>query len=118
VRGRPDAIGPLRTFRFPDALVWVLIVGLGLLVLAGWTSGAGRLGGNLAALTGALFALRGAAVFLVLTGGVRLFGGLLLVVGMVLAAPVLLTGAMALGLGDAWFDLRSRAGRNAVSGPE
>jgi hypothetical protein len=116
--GRTDGVGALRAFSFPDALIWVLIGGIGLTLAFGWTGGFGQVGANLAAFMGTLFALRGVAVLLVLSGGLGLVGGLLVLVGLVVAAPLLAAGAMALGLGDVWFDLRSRADRNAISDPE
>ncbi len=113
--GRHDGVRALRDFRFPDGLVWVLIGGIALALLFGWAGEVGRFGANLAAFMGALFALRGAAVLLALSGGPGLFGGLLILVGLVVATPLLLAGAMAVGLGDVWFDLRSRANRDAGS---
>jgi hypothetical protein len=56
-----------------------------------------------------LYALRGAAVFLFVSGGLSLFGYFAFVVGLVLAAPVLIGVAMLIGIGDTWLDIRSRA---------
>ena len=96
----------LRDFRFNDQLVWVLILGIIALVMS---SGAmERLGINAVVFMGALYALRGAAVVLFLTGGLSIFGGLLALVGFVLLAPFVVTGAVFIGLGDTWFDLRNR----------
>jgi len=120
VSGGSDAapIGPLRGFRFPDAMIWIFIVGVGILLVSGWTEGWGRIGANLVVFMGALLALRGAAVLLVLSGGVTWFRGLLILVGLFVAAPVLLTGALVVGLGDIWFDLRTRALRDAGPAPD
>jgi hypothetical protein len=115
--GRSDAIGAVRSFRFPDPVIWVLIVGLVLVLAAGWDSGLGRAGANLAAFAGVLFALRGAGVFLELSRGIGWFGVLLVGVGLVLATPVMFAGATMLGLGDAWFDLRARAAGKGDSPP-
>lgn len=104
-----EGLGPLRNFRFPDALIWLLIVGVGLVLMAGWTSGWGRVGANLTVFMGALYVLRGAAVLLFLSGGIGIPGAILLAIGFVLAAPVLLAGAMVVGVGDSWVDLRARA---------
>lgn len=109
--GRSDGVGPLRGFTFPDGMVWVLILGVVLILGFGWEVGWGRAGVNLVAFSGALFALRGGAVLLHLSGGVGWWSGLFLVVGLVLAAPVMIAGASVVGLGDAWLDLRSRASR-------
>jgi hypothetical protein len=104
-----EGLGPLRNFRFPDAMIWLLIAGVVLVMVAGWSSGWGRVGANLTVFMGALFVLRGAAVLLFLSGGIGIPGALLLAIGFVLAAPVLLAGAMVVGVGDSWVDLRARA---------
>lgn len=103
----PDpGIGPLKDFRFNDQLVWILILGMISLLLS---SGAfERVGVNAVVFMGALYALRGAGVVLFMTGGFSLFGGILLLVGFFLLAPFMVLGAMFIGLGDTWFDLRSR----------
>lgn len=108
-----EGIGPLRDFRFNDQLVWVLIVAV--VVLLGSSDLLERLGTNAVVFMGALYALRGAAVVLFVAGGVSFFGGVLLVLGFLLVAPVLLTGAFAIGLGDTWLDLRARLQRTSTS---
>jgi hypothetical protein len=115
---RAVGLGRLEDFRFPDPMIWILITGLILALGFGWGAGWGRAGANLVVFMGALLALRGAGVLLYLWGGLSWWRGLLLAVGMVLAAPVVLMGAMAVGIGDVWFDLRTRAARNAGSAPE
>lgn len=105
-RVREGGIGPLRDFRFNDQLVWVLIVGL--VVLLGSSTLLERFGTNAVVFMGALYALRGVAVVLFLTGGVSLFGGILFALGLLLVGPVLVTGAFVIGLGDTWLDLRAR----------
>lgn len=104
-------LGPLREFRFPDPLIWIFISGLGLVLVAEWSVGWGRLGTNLVAFMGALYVLRGVAVLIVLWGGVSFAGGLLLTLAVVLAGPLVALGAMLVGVGDSWFDLRARAAR-------
>ncbi len=106
-------LGPLRDFRFNDHFVWLLLIGLALLVFGsgeGWTSG----GGNAVVFMGGLYAMRGAAVLLFLSGGVSGFGVLFLIVGMLFLSPVLISGALLIGVGDTWFDLRSKA--EAITG--
>ena len=106
-------LGPLRDFRFNDHLVWLFLIGLALLVFGageGWTSG----GGNAVVFMGGLYAMRGAAVLLFLSGGVTGLGFLFLLVGMLFLWPVLIPGALLLGVGDTWLDLRSKA--EAVAG--
>ena len=63
---------------------------------------------------GGLYAMRGAAVLLFLSGGVSGFGVLFLIVGMLFLSPVLISGALLIGVGDTWFDLRSKA--EAITG--
>ncbi len=106
--GTDRGLGPLRLFRFPDVWIWALVGGLALVALAGWTEGWGRVGTNLIVFMAGLYVLRGLGVALFLTGGVSLMGGILVGVAAILAPPLLLAGAMALGVGDSWFDLRSR----------
>jgi hypothetical protein len=101
-------LGPLREFRFPDALIWAFIAGLALLLATEWSDGWGRVGTNVVAFMAALYLLRGAGVLLFLWGGVSWVSGLLLAVGVLLAGPVLALAAMLVGVGDSWFDLRRR----------
>ncbi len=99
---------PLREFRFNDHLVWLFLMGLALLVLGsgeGWTSA----GSNAVVFMGGLYVLRGAAVLLFLNGGVTGLGFFFLAVAMLFLAPVLITGALVVGVGDTWLDLRSKA---------
>ncbi len=102
-------LGRLTEFRFPDALLWLLIAGLALLLvpLDGWSA---RLGANLLFFMGALYALRGLAVVAALVLG--LVGGqvpaliALSVVGLLLY-PIVVAGTLLLGVTDTWLDLRS-----------
>jgi hypothetical protein len=110
-RGQP--LGRLTEFRFPDALVWILIVGLTLLLLPldDW---APRVGSNLVFFMGALYALRGLAVLVALVLG--LVGPqlpVLIVLGLVgiFLYPIVVAGTLLLGVTDTWLDLRS--GRRA-----
>jgi hypothetical protein len=106
-RGDSTALGPLGGFRFNDHLVWVL---LGALVLAvtRWTEAVGRLGENGLAFMAALYAVRGAAVFWFVSGGLSLFGWATLLLGLVLVPPLVLVAAMVVGIGDTWLDFRAR----------
>ena len=101
-------LAPLREFRFNDHLVWLLLLGLALIVFGageGWTSA----GGNTVVFMGGLYTMRGAAVLLFLNGGLIGLGFLLVAVGMLVLAPVLIMGALLVGVGDTWLDLRSKA---------
>lgn len=100
-------LGPLREFRFRDELVWLLIAGILLLILP--IGGAAvRTGANLLMFMAALYALRGAAVLLVLFGlqgfGGAVFAGL----AFLFLYPVVLATTIMVGLTDTWFDLRAR----------
>lgn len=106
--GRKGSIGRLRDFRFEDQLVWVFIAGLGLVVLASGEA-LTRAGTNTVVFMGALYALRGAAVFLFLNGGISILGGVLLAIAMLYVAPILAMAAMIVGLGDTWLDVRAKA---------
>ncbi|NIP56735.1 MAG: DUF2232 domain-containing protein, partial [Gemmatimonadetes bacterium] len=106
--GGDQGLAPLAHFRFHDQLVWLFIVGL-VLVLAGSSGTLERAGTNAVVFMGALYALRGAAVLIFVTGGLSLAGSALLALALLFVAPVLLAGAMLVGLGDTWFDLRARA---------
>jgi hypothetical protein len=105
-RSGEQALRPVREFRFNDQLVWVLIGGVGLLLASSGTLE--RLGTNAVVFLGGLYALRGAAVMLFLSGGVSLFGGIALFLGFFFLAPLIVAGAFVLGLGDTWLDLRAR----------
>ena len=109
---RDRGLSPLRDFRFNDHLVWVLVGGLLLLVLQSGT--AARLGSNALVLMGALYALRGAAVFLFVSGGMSLLGYIAFALLLVLVPPVTLGTAALIGIGDTWLDLRSRTADEAA----
>jgi hypothetical protein len=102
-----QAIGPVRHFRFNDHLVWLLIVGL-LLVVARWGDAVTRVGSNAVVFMGALYALRGSAVFMYISGGLSLFSYVLLAISLVLAAPVIVGAAIVVGIGDTWLDVRAK----------
>jgi len=102
------ALGRLRDFRFNDHLVWVFLAGLVLTVMR-WGDVLARVGENVVTFMGALYALRGAAVLLFLSGGLSMFGWVVLGLGLALVSPLILTGAMIIGLGDTWLNLRVRA---------
>jgi hypothetical protein len=111
----PRPLGRLTEFRFPDSLVWVLIVGLALALMpmAEW---APRLGLNLVVFMGALYALRGLGVMVELVVGMVGSHVAVLVVLAVVALllyPIVLAGTVLLGITDTWLDLR--AGRRSAN---
>jgi hypothetical protein len=111
--GSDQGVGPLREFRFNDHLVWVFITGL-LLILPRWGDLVVRVGANAVVFMGALYAVRGGAVILFLSGGLSLLGYVLLVFGLLFVPPLVLMGALVIGLGDTWLDVRSKAGSKAA----
>ncbi|TVR64447.1 MAG: DUF2232 domain-containing protein [Gemmatimonadales bacterium] len=114
--GSDAGLSPLARFRFPDPLIWVFIVGLGLILAFGWSGGPGRVGLNLVVFMAGLYAFRGAGVVLALSGGLSLPAMLLLAVTAALVPPVLAFGAMVIGVGDSWFDLRARGAADESAG--
>ena len=103
--GRTNGLGALRHFAFPDWLVWVVIAGIGLvLVGSAWAS---TVGYNALFFMGALYALRGLAVFLFFKGGVTWVGALLGFLVTLLVAPLVIGLAVMVGLGDTWLGLRA-----------
>ena len=76
------------------------------MLLAEWSAGWGRLGTNLLAFMGGLYILRGAAVLLVLWGGVSSERASCSPSQFCWAGPFVALGAMLIGVGDSWLDLR------------
>jgi len=105
-----SGLEPLKRFRFPDPLIWLLIGGICLLLGFGWTEGLGRMGANLLVFMVGLYALRGLGVILFLTGGLSVPAMVLAGLAVLLLPPLVVAGAMAVGVGDSWFDLRARNG--------
>lgn len=111
--GAHGALAPMRRFRFNDQLVWFFLGGLLLVVVAPsdpWL----RTGSNAVLFMGGLYALRGAAVVLFVNGGMSVLGWILLAFGLLFLAPVLLMGALFIGLGDTWLDLRAKVESRAA----
>jgi hypothetical protein len=112
--GGPFALRPLREFRFNDQLVWVAIAGLLLLVLP-LSAFATRLGWNALLFMGGLYALRGLGIFVFLAGGAPSLAGMVFgALALLFVYPLVLTGAVLVGLVDTWLDLRARASASAT----
>lgn len=105
--GSDKGLGPLRDFRFNDHLVWLFIGGLVVLGLASG-EGAELAGTNVVVFMGGLYAVRGLAVLVFLSGGLSLMGFILVAFAVLLLGPLLFLGPLVIGLGDTWLDLRSR----------
>lgn len=99
-------LAPLREFRFPDHLVWILAAGAVLLIVP-LGDAATRTGANLATFMAALYVLRGTAIVLTLSSASGL-GAFLMGVVAILLLPLVATAALVIGLSDTWLDLRSR----------
>jgi hypothetical protein len=104
---RETPLGLLRDFRFSDDLVWVLIAGL-VLVVAPLGAVATRAGVNVLAFMVALYAVRGVAVLLALVGMPGVVGTIVAVLAALVLYPIVMTGAVVLGITDTWLDLRTR----------
>lgn len=100
-------LGRLRDFRFGDHLIWLLIAGI-VLILLPLGDAAFRAGSNLVAFMGALYALRGGAILLVVFGLQGFGGAVIAALLLLLLYPVVLTTSILVGLSDTWFDLRAR----------
>jgi hypothetical protein len=109
-------LGSLREFRFRDELVWVLI---GSVVLLGLPLDAlaTRLGENMLTFMAVLYALRGAAVLLVIGGAPGPLGVAVAVLLVVFLYPFVMAAAFLVGLSDTWLDIRKRR-QQAASGPD
>ena len=105
--GDDQGLLPLREFRFNDQLVWLFIGGLALTLVGSET--VERAGSNALVFMSALYAMRGAAVVSFFGAGQSALSAVLLVLGLVFVAPVMMVGALVIGLGDTWLDLRARA---------
>ena len=103
------------TFRFTAGFshMWLFIAGV-VLLLTPWEDILARVGANTVVFMGALYALRGAAVILFLSGGLSLFGYVMLIFGLIFLPPLVLTGAMVIGIGDTWLDVRRRLRSTSV----
>ena len=106
--GDDQALGSVRYFGFNDHLVWVLIIGL-LLVFAQLGESPTRVGANFAVFMTVLYALRGVGVVVFVNEGLTFLGLLMLLLGVLFAAPILVGFAALLGIADTWLDLRTRA---------
>ncbi|HEU5210544.1 MAG TPA: DUF2232 domain-containing protein [Longimicrobiales bacterium] len=105
--GDAAPLRPLREFRFPDDLVWVLIAGMLLLVLP-LGAAAERAGTNLLTFMAALYALRGLAVLLVVAGVPGPLGLVVSGVLLLFLYPLIMAMTVLVGVTDTWLDIRAR----------
>jgi hypothetical protein len=106
---------PLREFRFRDDLVWLLIAAVLLLALP-LGALATRAGENLLTFMAVLYALRGAAVLLVIGGAPGPLGVVLTALLVVFMYPLVMAAAFVVGLSDTWLDIRSRRQQPSAPG--
>ena len=103
-----EALGPVKNFRFNDHLIWMLVVGL-FLLFTRWSEPLQRLGSNAVVFIGALCAVRGAAVIVFITGGFSVLGYAMTLFGLVIVPPIVLGGAVLIGIADIYLDFRKRS---------
>jgi uncharacterized protein YybS (DUF2232 family) len=103
-------LGPLREFRFTEHLGWAVAIPL-VIVLVPKLAAAKAAAANLLLVAGTLYALRGVAVAafgLSLLGGGGVAAWIVGVVITFILLPILLGGAIVLGVMDAGLDFRRR----------
>ena len=103
-----EALGSVKNFRFNDHLIWMLVVGL-FLLFTRWNEPLQRLGSNAVVFIGALCAVRGAAVIVFITGGFSVLGYAMTFLGLVIVTPIVLGGAVLIGIADIYLDFRKRS---------
>ena len=103
-----EAFGSVKKFRFNDHLIWMLVVGL-FLLFTRWSEPLQRLGSNAVVFIGALCAVRGAAVIVFITGGFSFLGYAMTFLGLVIVPPIVLGGAVLIGIADIYLDFRKRS---------
>lgn len=106
---------PVREFGFRDELVWLLVAGLMLLVLP-LGGGAFRIGENATLFMVALYLARGGAIlaWIAAVAATSAWTWVFLVVGAVLAYPIVFGAALVIGIGDTWLHLRERMATRLV----
>jgi hypothetical protein len=107
-RSRAFELAPFREFRFHDELIWALIGGILLMVMP-LGPAIGRLGANLVLFMGALYALRGVAVYVFMLARSRSVPAIVVsVLVVVFLYPLAMSAAVVMGVGDTWLDVRRR----------
>jgi hypothetical protein len=112
-------LAPFREFCIGDRWVWTVVASLAVW-MAPVVGGVKVAALNVALISGALYALRGAAIVAVFAGATGVSTGTLvglLALGTVLVVPlvVLLPGLWVLGLLDTWMDFRRRLHRRSTA---
>ncbi len=112
-----DPLPRLREFRFSDQLIWGVVLALIALVIPSQRT-LHLIGGNLAMFFGGLYMVRGLGIVAAMSAGIGPVAAALAWFVSLLAWPVVIPGALALGLTDTWVDWRARVqkARNRMSG--
>ena len=103
-----EVLGSVKNFRFNDHLIWIFVIGL-FLLFTRWSEPLQRVGSNAIVFIGALCAVRGAAVIVFITGGFSVLGYAMTIFGLVIVPPIVLGGAILIGIADIYLDLRKRS---------
>jgi len=103
-----EVLGSVKNFRFNDHLIWIFVVGL-FLLFTRWSEPLQRVGSNAVVFIGALCAVRGAAVIVFITGGFSVLGYAMTIFGLVIVPPIVLGGAILIGIADIYLDFRKRS---------
>ena len=103
-----EVLGSVKGFRFNDHLIWIFVVGL-FLLFTRWSEPLQRVGSNAVVFIGALCAVRGAAVIVFITGGFSVLGYAMTIFGLVIVPPIVLGGAILIGIADIYLDFRKRS---------
>ncbi|MBO77836.1 MAG: hypothetical protein CME17_10415 [Gemmatimonadetes bacterium] len=103
-----EVLGSVKSFRFNDHLIWIFVVGL-FLLFTRWSEPLQRVGSNAVVFIGALCAVRGAAVIVFITGGFSVLGYAMTIFGLVIVPPIVLGGAILIGIADIYLDFRKRS---------
>ena len=111
-----EASGRFRDFRFTEHLGWLAVAALGA-VLIPRLAAAKLAAANLLVVTGALYALRGAAVAtagFAAVGSTGIGTAMLVALAVLFILPAVVAGAIVLGVVDAGLDLRRRIAASAA----
>ena len=103
-----EVLGSVKNFRFNDHLIWIFVGGL-FLLFTRWSEPLQRVGSNAVVFIGALCAVRGAAVIVFITGGFSVLGYAMTIFGLVIVPPIVLGGAILIGIADIYLDFRKRS---------
>jgi hypothetical protein len=103
----------LREFRFSDQLIWGVVLALIALVLPGQQV-LHLVGGNLAMFFGGLYMVRGLGIVAAIAAAAGIGGPIVAILASVVSVllwPLVIPGALALGLTDTWVDWRKLASK-------